>query len=217
MEARRITVISTKTQRKQIIMSAATTLEELKRDLEAADIDYEGMTFYEGLSKTELKDNRSLLPHDISYKGQVTNELVFMLTNPNKKIASGVLSTRRLKLYEEIKRLNLEYKCKVKYNKVYTKCSDNDLIHLIAENSTESCACEDTKVETAPEPEAELKALRRAFIYLVAILRDNDYITLTEEDELHDVLHRGSSCEPDELENSPYSRSEIDNMFDFLQ
>lgn len=217
MEARRITVISTKTQRKQIIMSAATTLEELKRDLEAADIDYEGMTFYEGLSKTELKDNRSLLPHDISYRGQVTNELVFMLTNPNKKIASGVLSTRRLKLYEEIKRLNLEYKCKVKYNKVYTKCSDNDLIHLIAENSTESCTCEDTKVETAPEPEAEFKTLRKAFIYLVAILRDNDYITQTEEDELHDVLYRRSSCEPDELENSPYSRSEIDNMFDFLQ
>lgn len=215
MEARRITVISTKTQRKQIIMSAATTLEELKRDLEAANVDYEGMTFYEGLSKTELKDNKSLLPHDISYKGQVTNELVFMLTNPNKKIASGVLSPRRLKLYEEIKRLNLEYKCKAKYNKVYTKCSDNDLIHLIAENSTESCACKDTKVKTTPE--AEFKALKRAFIYLVAILRDNDYITLTEEDELHDVLYRRSSCEPDELENSPYSRSEIDNMFDFLQ
>lgn len=215
MEARRITVISTKTQRKRIIMSAATTLEELKRDLEAANVDYEGMTFYEGLSKTELKDNKSLLPHDISYKGQVTNELVFMLTNPNKKIASGVLSPRRLKLYEEIKRLNLEYKCKAKYNKVYTKCSDNDLIHLIAENSTESCACKDTKVKTTPE--AEFKALKRAFIYLVAILRDNDYITLTEEDELHDVLYRRSSCEPDELENSPYSRSEIDNMFDFLQ
>lgn len=215
MEARRITVISTKTQGKQIIMSAATTLEELKRDLEAANVDYEGMTFYEGLSKTELKDNKSLLPHDISYKGQVTNELVFMLTNPNKKIASGVLSPRRLKLYEEIKRLNLEYKCKAKYNKVYTKCSDNDLIHLIAENSTESCACKDTKGKTTPE--AEFKALKRAFIYLVAILRDNDYITLTEEDELHDVLYRRSSCEPDELENSPYSRSEIDNMFDFLQ
>lgn len=215
MEARRITVISTKTQRKQIIMSAATTLEELKRDLEAANVDYEGMTFYEGLSKTELKDNKSLLPHDISYKGQVTNELVFMLTNPNKKIASGVLSPRRLKLYEEIKRSNLEYKCKEKYNKVYTQCSDNDLIHLIAENSTESCACKDTKVETTPE--AEFKALRRAFIHLVAILRDNDYITLTEEDELHDVLYGRSSCKPDELESSPYSRSEIDNMFDFLQ
>lgn len=215
MEARRITVVSTKTQRKQIIMSAATTLEELKRDLKAANVDYEGMTFYEGLSKTELKDNRSLLPHDISYKGQVTNELVFMLTKPDKKIASGVLSPRRLKLYEEIKRSNLEYKCKEKYNKVYTQCPDNDLIHLIAENSTESCACEDTKVETAPE--AEFEALRRAFIHLVTILRDNDYITLTEEDELHDALYRKSSCEPDELEISPYSRSEIDNMFDFVR
>ena len=90
MEARKITVVSTRNQKKSVIMSAATTLAELKADLRQNGIDYEGMTFYEGTSKIELKDDNSVLPHDVPYKGQTTNELVFMLTNTNKKIKSGI-------------------------------------------------------------------------------------------------------------------------------
>ena len=90
MEARKITIVSTKTQKKSVIMSGAETLGELKKDLREAGIDYDGMTFYEGTSKVELKDDASVLPHDVPYKGQTTNELVFMLTNTNKKIRSGI-------------------------------------------------------------------------------------------------------------------------------
>lgn len=90
MEARKITIVSTKTQKKSVIMSAATTLAELKTDLRQNGIDYTGMTFYEGTSKTELKNDASVLPHDVPYKGILTNELVFMLTNTNKKIRSGI-------------------------------------------------------------------------------------------------------------------------------
>ena len=90
MEVRKITVVSTRNQKKSVIMSAATTLAELKADLRQNGIDYEGMTFYEGTSKIELKDDNSVLPHDVPYKGQTTNELVFMLTNTNKKIRSGI-------------------------------------------------------------------------------------------------------------------------------
>lgn len=89
MENRKITIVSTRTQKKSVIMSAATTLAELKSDLRANGIDYEDMTFYEGLSKVELKDDASILPHDVPYKDKVTNELVFMLTTANKKIKSG--------------------------------------------------------------------------------------------------------------------------------
>ena len=55
MEARKITVVQTKNQKKSVIMSAATTLGELKADLRSNGIDYDGMTFFEGTSKTELK------------------------------------------------------------------------------------------------------------------------------------------------------------------
>ena len=84
MEARKITIVQTKNQKKSVIMSAATTLAELKRDLRDNGIDYVGMTFFEGTSKVELKTDDAVLPHDVPYKGTITNELVFMLTNTNK-------------------------------------------------------------------------------------------------------------------------------------
>lgn len=90
MESRKITIVETKNQRKSTIMSAATTLAELKNDLRANGIDYSGMTFFEGISKVELKNDASVLPHDVPYKGTITNELVFMLTSTNKKIRSGI-------------------------------------------------------------------------------------------------------------------------------
>ena len=89
METRKITIVSTKSQSKKVIMSSATTLAELKSDLRQNGIDYEGMSFFEGTSKVELKNDASVLPHDVPWKGTVTNELVFMLTNTNKKIKSG--------------------------------------------------------------------------------------------------------------------------------
>ena len=49
MEARKITIVSTKNQEKSVIMSSATTLGELKRDLDSANIDYQDMVFYEGV------------------------------------------------------------------------------------------------------------------------------------------------------------------------
>ena len=45
MEARKIVVVQTKNQKKSVIMSAATTLAELKSDLRANGINYDGMTF----------------------------------------------------------------------------------------------------------------------------------------------------------------------------
>ena len=61
MQKRKITVVSTKNQKKSVFMSAATTLAELKADLRQNGIDYDGMTFYEGTSKTELKMSQSFL------------------------------------------------------------------------------------------------------------------------------------------------------------
>ena len=99
MEPRKITIIQTKEQRKSVIVTAATTLAELKSDLRTYGINYNDMTFYEGTSKIELKNDASILPHDVPYKGTITNELVFMLTNTNKKIRSGVTAMSRTEAY----------------------------------------------------------------------------------------------------------------------
>ena len=67
MEARNITIVSTQNQNKYIVNTDATTLAELKAALRAQNISYDGMTFYEGLSHTELLTDESILPHDVPY------------------------------------------------------------------------------------------------------------------------------------------------------
>ena len=92
MEARTITIISESGNGHKTIQSSAETLGELKRDLAQNGIDYEGKTFREGLSRTELVDDASVLPRDLEWKGAKTNNLVFTLTTANKKIRSGAMS-----------------------------------------------------------------------------------------------------------------------------
>lgn len=90
METRKITIANTRDQKKSVVMSAATTLGELKADLDAAGINYYDMDFIEALTKTQLRGDDSVLPHDVPYNHTTTNELVFLLTTPNRKIKSGM-------------------------------------------------------------------------------------------------------------------------------
>lgn len=104
METRKIIVINSKTQSQKVIEnSTATTLGELKAEMRQLGIDYNGMAFMEGHIRAELKDDASILPTNIPYKGQVVNDLTFLLTAPEKKIKSGAMS--RAELIAEAKRL----------------------------------------------------------------------------------------------------------------
>ena len=215
MEARKITVVQTKNQKKSVIMSAATTLAELKSDLRANGIDYDGMTFFEGTSKVELKNDASVLPHDVPYKGTVTNELVFMLTNTNKKIRSGAATMSRAEAYSAIKSMGLQNACVKKFGKNFTMCKTTDLIALIQGNGAAKPAPVAPKAETKAETKSETKkeekvetpvntpeasthvapassgggcvdtVARAAISKLVEVLEDNGTI---EEDEKEEVL-----------------------------
>ena len=233
MEARKITVVQTKNQKKSVIMSAATTLAELKSDLRANGIDYDGMTFFEGTSKVELKNDASVLPHDVPYKGTVTNELVFMLTNTNKKIRSGATNMSRMEAYNAIKSMGLQNACVKKFGKNFTMCKTIDLIALIQSNSAsepapKAEAKKEEKVETpvntpkAPASnggECVDSVARAAISKLVEILEDNGTIKYYEEEEVLDILEGevAVSAEPSEeykpKSASPYSDDEIDDMF----
>ena len=135
MEKRKITVIPTKTHKTQVIESAATTLAELKADLTKAGIDYTDCTFFEGLTKIELKNDAAILPHDVPYKGTTTNNLVFMITNASKKIRSGAKLDRKA-IIEEIKVKNLTEVVKKTYGKNYTNCKTEDLEKILSMNNT---------------------------------------------------------------------------------
>lgn len=228
METRKITIVSTKSQSKKVIMSSATTLAELKSDLRQNGIDYEGMSFFEGTSKVELKNDASVLPHDVPWKGTVTNELVFMLTNTNKKIRSGAMS--RMEAYAEIKRMGLQDACLKKFGKNFTMCKTADLIALVQSNSAAKPAPkaeakkEETPVNTSVAPtsnggECVDTVARAAISKLVEILEDNGTIEDYEKEEVLDILGgevavtTATSEEYKPKSASPYSDDEIDDMF----
>ena len=136
MEARKILFVINNSSSQKSIMSEAETLGALKADMRRAGINYDNMTFYEGRTRTELKDDASVLPTNVpvAAKGTTpattTNDLVFMLTTANKKIRSG--AGDRPAAYAKIKQLGLQDACKAKYGKNFTQCSTSDLEVLIA-------------------------------------------------------------------------------------
>lgn len=189
MESRKITVVETKNQKKTVIMSAATTLAELKADLTRNGIDYTDMTFFEGVSKVELKSDYAMLPHDVPYKGTTTNELVFMLTNTNKKIKSGAMS--RTEAYEVIKKEKLQAKCIDKYGKNFTICKTSELIALIEENCKNECCMNTACVNTACAKPVEVAPVEE----------------VKEADAINSILRKEDSDN-----SSPYSDEEIADM-----
>lgn len=133
MDAREILIANTKTQKRSKITSSATTLGELKADLNAAGVDYSGMTFTEGISKTQLLSDDTQLPQNVMYKGQPTNNLVILLTNTKKNIASG--AGDRAAAYMAVKDNNLQDAVKEHFGKNFTQVSTIDLWNFIGGNA----------------------------------------------------------------------------------
>lgn len=129
---REILIANTKTQKRSKVTTSATTLGELKADLRAAGIDYSGMTFTEGISKTQLLDDATQLPQNVMYKGQPTNNLVILLTNTKKNIASGTMS--RKEVYQAIKDNNLQDAVKEEFGKNFTQVPTSDLLVFLAQD-----------------------------------------------------------------------------------
>lgn len=149
---REILIANTKTQKRSKITTSATTLGELKTDLRAAGIDFSNMTFTEGISKTQLLNDDTQLPQNVMYKGQPTNNLVILLTNTKKNIASGVLS--RKEAYNLIKQNSLENAVKIEFGRNFTQVPTLDLIKFIETNVKKS---EAPKTDNIEQPKNEPK------------------------------------------------------------
>ena len=226
METRKVTIINSKTQSQKVIQdSKATTLGELKQEMRERGIDYTGMTFFEGHMRAELKDDAAPLPTNIPYKGQVVNDLTFMLTAPEKKVKSGAMT--RAEAYAEIKKRGLQGACVDKFGKNFTQCSTADLISLIEKNSTKAAPAPKAEkpVEAAPVAPAkaeeapvapETPATGCNCSKALAILTEALYEDETIEEETYDAvmatLKGGSYNAPEKM-----SKKEIDEMFDFVE
>ena len=176
-------------------------------------IDYEGMTFFEGHMRAELKDDAAPLPTNIPYKGQVVNDLTFMLTAPEKKVKSGVMS--RAEAYNEVKRLGLQDKCKQVYGKNFTQCGTADLIALIEKagnKPVEAPVAEPENVSTeAPAQSSSGCNYAKALTALVEDLYASDAIEEETYDKVTAILKGGTYKAPEKM-----SKKEIDDMFNFV-
>ena len=223
MEKRKITVIPTKTHKTQVIESAATTLAELKADLTKAGIDYTDCTFFEGLTKIELKNDAAILPHDVPYKGTTTNNLVFMITNASKKIRSGAKLDRKA-IIEEIKAKNLTEVVKKTYGKNYTNCKTEDLEKILSMNNTPTLKEAPAKKEVPSESvmkttdlsnyvtKAELREVIESLLKEMEEV-EVDYVEDVDINNIAIIGKVSSSNSEEEKSDSPYSSNELDDMF----
>lgn len=229
MELRKVTIINNKTQSQKVIQaSAATTLGELKREMREAGIEYEGMTFFEGHLRAELKDDASILPTNIPYKGQVVNDLTFLLTAPEKKIKSGAMS--RAEAYNAIKARGLQDECVKRFGKNFTMCKTQDLIDLLGEGSAtvapvkeekkevvkEKAEKKEVAKETVKEEKPEVNATSEgnvagALEILLEDLYGSDAIEEGTYDRAMAVLKGTTYKAPEKM-----SKAEINRMFDFV-
>jgi hypothetical protein len=203
MEAQERTIIvsSSRAQRKYQIQSKATTLEEFKAECREAGIDYSGLTFVEAISNTELLNDNSLLPREVTFKGKKTNNLVFSLTAPRKNIGSGVMS--RKEAYAKIKELGLQQDCVDQFGDNYTRVSTENLIKMI--ESVEGCkekkpvekikpvSCKDIK-DDEDDSKCEnwskldkLEGCLREALNLLALIKEENAQELSEDD-IDDIL-----------------------------
>lgn len=176
MEVREILVANTRTQKRSKITTAATTLGELKTALAEAGVDYSGMTFTEGISKTQLLDDATQLPQNVMYKGQPTNNLVILLTNTKKNIASGIGS--RADAYVAIKELHLQDAIKEIFGRNYTQIPTSDLWIVINDNGDDT-ADEDEEEDDYEDSENDI-AEENASYTLEDFLTDNALNTVEE-------------------------------------
>ena len=168
METRIFTVIDSSTQTTKKINSTAETVDQLKRELSNAGFSLDGKVIQEGLTRSELKDG-GLLPHDVPYKGTVTNNLVFRLSKAQKNIKSGSYS--RADLYEFIKTNGLQEQVKSYCGRNYTQVPTDKLLEcynsLMKEEAPEKVATpEKTTTVSAPTKEnliEELNSIKKEF------------------------------------------------------
>ena len=211
---RKVTILSNKGTNTKVINTLATTRGELELDMTAAGINFEGMSFFEGISKTELMDSNSALPSNLTYKGQVTNDLVILLTVKDKKIASGLDRTRK-EIYKEINENNFQDEISSTYNKSYT-ILPNTLLNEFLDNKM---------VVKESISELDLNVFQQtsfALILIIDELIESGMLSDTTYDKLNIIFGGDLEKIINIVNNSgiikdDYEKEDLDKMFDFVK
>ena len=157
MIEREILIANNRDQSKYRIVTGAETLGELQDAIarnegvykmvgnawvsNPSPINISGLTFTEGITKTQLLSRDSALPTNVQFKGQTTNNLVMLLTNTTKQIRSGAYPMNRKDFGAYIKQNNLGEAIKQEFGDNWTRISTDKLLNFfanIAEKNTTS-------------------------------------------------------------------------------
>lgn len=212
MEARNITIVNSRTQSRNTFSSTAETLRELKADLDRLEIDYSNLTFFEGVSKTELTDDNAILPKDLPWKGERTNDLVFMLTESQKRIRNGAMS--RSDLYNYIKHNNLQAEVKARFGKNFTQCSTADLLSMVEAGSAPDDALAGVSTECAPTMRVASREVKRTSSQRAKSVTNKTYIN--HNDLVNLLVDKGILTEDEvvaQYSTCNFSDADIDKMF----
>lgn len=126
-----------------------TTWGELRRIIENGGISTEGMSVKEGVSKVNFLNDESVLPHDIPFKGSVTNDL-FILLFPKEKEKLNLGGVNRADVVAKIKELSLEEVVKETTGRNWTQVPTATLLVIVQEAE---CGCEEEENEEEAKPE----------------------------------------------------------------
>lgn len=224
METRKIVIIDSATNKQVVVNTDASNFGELKRAAKAAGISYEGKDWLEGITKTSPMADDSLLPVNVSYVPKsgpnagtpvITNNLVYMLTNTNKKIRSGM---DRKAIYAEIKKLGLAEEVKKKFGKNYTVVGSADLLSVItkAKNKTSKTAStSDVENLAAIRKEME-KASKNNYEekYAVVVKALAKFLTSIPKDILNEAAEVAKTLTPETVvEEIDFSSMDLKEMF----
>lgn len=237
MENREILIANTNTQKRYKLTTGAETLGELKVAMAEAGIEYGSLEFTEGISKTKLLDDASQLPKNIMYKGNVTNNLVILLTNTKKNIESGIPHPAdRKAAYSIIKENNLQQEVINKFGRNFTQVSTNDLVEFInslddaelsEEPKTDTTSCTDSDDITEDdviEIDVNMNTVRGNLVMLVGNLIGDKVLTRRDLakmiDDLKGILDswdEGTTpSEPVETTDGSINDNDIDDMIEDL-
>lgn len=213
MESRKLIVLVEKTQRKYTFNSTATTVAELKEELALKGVSVSSSSvFKEARSKSILTSPDSVLPTNVPYRGTTTNELVFMISEGERKIKLGAMKSRK-ELYDYVKSHNLSDAVKAKYGKNYTNVSTADLDSFVSSQSAKKETPKTSKTTTKETPckcKADFGEIVNATINVVEGLYDEDFI----DAEVHKVIMDSLNGKKVDLNNLSTYES-LSEEFDF--
>jgi len=167
----------------------ATTLGELKDVLVAKGINITDMDFMEGVSNVVLRDDDSILPTNIPYKGDTTNDLFIYLSLKNKKIASGIDLMSRKELLGYIRENDLGHLVMERFGRNCTQVSTAELQRFVDEYTEEKTANPEETVETPVD--VRIKTIEDAFDALLDVLHDEKILSSYQVKEIKNILHKG--------------------------